>query len=344
MSDLKQVIHEIIDESKHAPSPDNCKPWVYTVSGNSVTIGGNNNKLSHVLNVKDTMTWVSLGCLLYYMETIANRKGVELVVVYPEHQELFCEITFKKFHGKSIDVIEYKLLFQRRTNRFKFDPIAIAEKKVASIIEMSESDQCIKIDFQSELKQGQLEYLLSSENYAWHSAKAIGDTLRWVRFNQKKDSSNTDGMPWKTLGVSWWEVPIIFLLKKYPSSIHFLKYFLFHAIYLNKMKSLLKSSSGYFTINCNKSDSKSMIEVGRSLTRLWVQLTGMGLAVQPFNWGIIPGFNSHYFSSDSEYIKKNKSFFQQSSQLFSPNNAKEFKPCFFFRVGKSTHQLVTVNS
>lgn len=283
---MKKIITDILLTAVHAASGDNSQPWRFEVKENKIYIYNLPEKDNPILNFEQSGSYIAHGGLIENINIISKSYGYSpLVRSFPDPSDpvLTAVIEFETVCTQTDPL--YRYVKSRCTNRrpYKKTLLSEAQRKELLLIpeKMSLSGQVKIILLESAeqkitaAKAGSSMEQVILENHNLHSLM-FNDVLWTERENQEKIS----GLFIKTMEFAF-PVKIIFWLAGLWPIIKLLNKIGLAKFIANQDAKLYSSGAAMGAIVMENSSKEAFINAGRLMQRLWLEVTRMGLNLQP---------------------------------------------------------------
>lgn len=344
LSELRQIL----TLARNYPSGDNCQPFRFNWNGNELEIEYETIRGQHRLNPKHLISWMTLGFLLEGMDLAASQLGFATEVTLPPRTAYFghdfgpskSRVSFFRT-GRKGDPLAGVLL-QRCTDRREFSSEPLSADLLRAAHASSATDarsSNVKLSFISPKFPSDLEkFIFAADGLIWSNPKTFVDLLHWMRLTDAETANQTDGMPWKTLGIGSSERKLLFRLKKYP----FLRNLVPSISLRLKSRRILSNqlrhtgALGLFTVS--SFDSTSLIECGRSAMRCWLFLNSTGYGFQPITLPAFAPIATRVQAWSEPLDQKWQNLFKSGSRILHDSFALGSGeiPLWMFRTGSAT--------
>lgn len=332
----REELNGILDKALRYPSGDNCQPFRFSWHEAELTIIHLEDVAKHMMNPKNQASLISLGMLLESLKISSSSRGYDCKFkLGPEDQG--AKVSFIKNESIRADNLE-AFLETRFTDRRPF----LKEKKGK---EVEEELKKIANKFQNvELKliRPDMEYVKFAQkvdHIFWKEKGFLKDVMGWVRFRESEIQKTKNGMPWRSLGISWAESIVLRVILKLPN-------WLMNSVSIVpslgnrfKLKELILSSDYIMGIVVKENTPELLVEMGRLGLRAWVSLNKWGHGAQPLSTTSLALYQwSHgdlkmgNGKSDSKKLKKEYDFFKKTFSLRD-------EACWAFRIGLAEKNL-----
>lgn len=310
-----EQIKIILEESVWYPSGDNCQPWTFVWGKQKLRIYHNWAQAAHPLNPKGLASCLSLGCLIEALSISASRFGNQIEVQYLDFSEAadrpWAIVEFLSTQQPEDPLI--KFIRSRATDRRLFGkgdlPIASIEKAMKSTKDLAPADlHCL-----GKMNPELTEYITQSEKLIMDHELILPKILEWTRFSESEAQLTGDGLSLKNMGIRFWEVPTLLLIKKYPALLQVIKGILIPQ-HMNRVRKQLNSSAGLVCVSIPKQAHHSP-QAGRMMYRTWLELTKLGFGVQPLTIASTLVFCARSGFLDQSYSQKWIDFFKEGENV-----------------------------
>ncbi len=316
MAETENVVHPTISSQKRSmipdrptlirmlssalriPSGDNCQPWYFRQETDKLLIFHDESRGQHALNRASHASMLSFGCLAEALIMSASVESLNAEVTplfateMPEEGkpwgELRFSVSFERVHPLVVALIN------RSTDRrlYKGGDLSEAVFREIATDALLFSNIELRLLPRAECSQPFLDYVTQIETSCWTTEPEQQDLMKWIRFSDSDAKNTRDGMPWRTLGISFAESRVLKLAKSFATQQVMNK-----AGFLGQTRKLIQkqvlSSAGLVSWVTRHPSAASLYAVGRLAFRAWLRLVKAGYAVQPMT------LSSLYFYSMS---------------------------------------------
>jgi len=277
----QEKIREIIRAGTLAPSVDNCQPWRFAVSSDTITLYLDSGRAEFFGDYAYTASYVTMGTVIENMVLVAGRFGLQASIsLFPGGADAtIASITFNE--GKFTDDPLADFMAKRCTNRRKFkkDPLAGSVSKDLARIPADNGARLHLFEDRKTIKR--LTALAADVDGIIFDHRLLHANLfRWLRWDDTEISSTQDGMPVSTLELSGAERLFFRLLSSWRTQ-SFLNSFALNRAIGKINSALLENSASLGMIIMENSGDVDYLNGGRFFERVWLQATSLGLAFQP---------------------------------------------------------------
>lgn len=245
-----------------APSSHNSQPWKFNVTNDCILLFVDKSRWLQVADADQRELYLSLGCALENLIVAADHFGYNSTVAYfPGEEELVAKVILESAVNSTGDPRLFSAILSRQTNRNSYEPRAISESDLETIRSLNSdayssifvtSDLTIKKIFQDLVVQANgIQYSdadFKSELGHWLGQGVMGPTGLQAKMAQ--------------LAVVFLDVG--------PEQ--------------TEKDALLINSTPYLGfISTANNDRISSIKAGRTLERLWLAATALGISLHPMS-------------------------------------------------------------
>ncbi|MFD1469517.1 Acg family FMN-binding oxidoreductase [Hymenobacter caeli] len=268
---------EILRLAALAPSGHNTQPWRVTRQGPfRWTIGCDRTRWLAAVDPTQRETILSMGAFLQNLESAANHLGYacrwQLLANTNQAADLM-DVTLTKTAG--LPAADITGLLRRRTVRtgFRSEPLAPADVRALTAGEPGYHF------FRRDSPQGQwldAQTLAANRQQTYRDA-AEQELSRWVRFSDQEAARHRDGLTPASMeigGVAGWWVRHFYT----PATVMKAS---FREAGLANVAEQVGQSGGWLVLTSADRATLTLLDTGRRVQRLWVQVRGHGIALHP---------------------------------------------------------------
>ncbi|MEP7123663.1 MAG: hypothetical protein ABJE95_22235 [Byssovorax sp.] len=274
-------LERIVAAANTAPSADNCQPWVFTWNGESLAIGHDPERATHVLDHRKRMSCLSLGCLVEALIIGAAREGLvaRFELTPGEPGAIWAQARFER--GGSAHELD-DALERRCTDRRAFQGGSLAAPVFDAIQRDAAAAPGCEVRFLARCPPELLDYLFRGDAYVWRHEDVYRDLMSWVRFSEREIEATGDGAPWRCLGYDIPELPGLSIAR---SSLvqRLIAGGGLSVLPRLRLRSQLASSAGVYAVTAPSTSPLDLVRVGRLAFRCWLRLNRAGYGVQPIS-------------------------------------------------------------
>ncbi len=289
---MNENVELLINAALKAPSGDNCQPFRFKIeNSNTILIRHLENRGHHFLNHANCASLLSLGAVLESLVVEAAGLGLQAEVelsasIGSATGSNWARVILEKSESNLEDKHLVGAFKKRWTCREPLFNEPLSEKtKLECAKEAAISTPDIKIYFGKPEDSEFLKFLKTCEVFLWKHPQGAVDFLKMIRFPGPDWDQAVDGLSIQELGVKSHEVMSLKLMRKYPSIIPVFYHLGLKLMAQQVFQRNYLQSSGYivFTAHPEKSPCpmKTIVDVGRSVMRVWLSLSSQGYVAQP---------------------------------------------------------------
>lgn len=251
------------------PSGDNCQPFRINWTSETLEVYHDNNIAKHALNIDNTSSKISFGCMKKIIEIVSAKHGLTFEVNYTDdkaftHQlvaEIYFMIDEKIKKTTDVGLIESRFTYRGMNKHLRPHMKQMLEESLPARFKVYTGTEKI------------INTVTSNDYIIWRSPKIVRDILGWTKFIFKSDR----GFEFRNLYTS---------LKNWPGMLT-LKYLPFLApVFWPVIRSELRKSfvgSDFLVYERELKDAEDFIRTGEECYEVWLRLTELGISVQPLS-------------------------------------------------------------
>lgn len=271
---------EIIYLASLAPSGHNTQPWsVKVIDPHHWIIGLALERCLPAVDPQNREALISIGAFLENLIIAAGIKGYDvetkIIAKQQDDREILDIIFHKVNHSTIFDVEKIKL---RRTIRNNLLSHPLSTEDVAFLV--GEHRDCFWY-YPHQSKEGNYlgeSTLLANQSQAYRN-EAQEELAKWIRWSNDDISRYKNGLTPETMemqGIVRWYV------KHFYSSQSVLEHS-FREATVKKVQEQVAAGSGWLLITSKDSSISELIDTGRKLQRLWLEVRDRNIAIHPMN-------------------------------------------------------------
>lgn len=344
--------NKIIEYIITAPSGDNCQPQVFRWVDDCLEIYHDYElDKNRKFNFGNMGAVLAIGATIGVLRLTARALGYDVTYdldanfgVDKGPQTLWLRAYFKKNPSVALASTIFGEIKQRHVNRELYKGGAFTDEVKKSIVEGLVLPENIDVSFLQfdQLPKADADALLNdlsySESMAFQDPVILEDVGKWVRLTRSYSEATRDGMHWSQLGMTLFDIPVLFILKKFPALVRGFFKSPAGAVVREKTKQSFKSAAGLAIVWGPQPEShKSIMNAGDVGLQLWVKFNAQ-------NWGVHPAtglstFNSFLTATHNEQIIPSSTVdkAKHGLELLRKHCGKQSHewPLWMFRVGKA---------
>lgn len=335
--DSSPDIQRILEAGNSAPSGENCQPWHFVVSGTSIEV--------HLLPERDQSAY-SWGQRTSYL---ANGAVIENIVIAASVEQYRVEVTYFPDQKNAWHIATLRLHKDLSTHPDVLAPFIharVSNRKPYSKKPLKDEEQEALTTAVREAHFGSL--VLAMERETLHHLGRVGSTneevmlanqslhqffFSHVNWTREEDEKKKIGFYIKTLELPP-PVEILFRIFRNWSIMSLLSLIGFNRIVASQNAKLNASAAAIGALTIRTTEPLDFVKIGRTVERLWLTATSLGLAFQPltglfyFNLKIMHG-EGDIFSPYQRKLITNAC--DKASRLLG---AEGTQIAFMFRIGR----------
>ena len=278
----EQQITEILALSR-APSGDNCQPWKFVWDGERLNIYHDRVRAAHPLDPQGIASQIALGCLIRAIEIASSHFNYGVTTSLGKIEigtsEPWASLQFARAEVDQ-DKALVPFLVTRATDRRLYRKGALGTNLFAASRRFEASCHGPKFYCLATLPPELSQYIVKSEEIMGTHLKILPAVLEWLRYSVKEARERGDGLSWRNLGVKFFELPILPLVRRFPSVMKILKFTLPQQQRV-RATAQLNSAAGIVCVTLPRRKLNDLCQVGRLMMEIWLELTSHGYGVQP---------------------------------------------------------------
>lgn len=279
----QEIINTLIEAGTLAPSVDNCQPWLFTSTGDSIVIFLDKQRAEFFGDYQFAASYVTLGAVVENITIAAAGHGLGCAVEYFPASADQCPVA--RLTLSESTVIDTRLtpyLAARCTSRAKYQRRTLADESMARFKEVTPVKGATLYLFDDRETMTELYHLSSAIDAIIFSHPELHANLfKWIRWSQGEKEETKDGMPIDCLGLEFLEQ----LFFRFISSWH--RQQVANRVGINKLIGVLNSrlllhASCLGFVVMDGSSRQDYLEGGRYFQRIWLTAAAQQLSLQPF--------------------------------------------------------------
>ncbi len=258
----------MIENAIKAPSGHNTQPWLFKIYDSEIDIYPDFTKSLPVVDPDNRELFVSLGCATENLCIAASHKGYRTDVTITDNGVI--KIMLSQDSPNMVSSL-YPQISIRQTNRSVYNGRIIHDDSIA-VLKNIGAEACIGVHF---VKNGTPEYQIISEmvykgNSIQMSNKKFKEELQqWMRYNKKHQNETEDGLSYAVFGA--------------PNIPRFIAKLIIKRAINEKSQNKndrkrIESSSHFILLTTSKNTVEQWINLGRTLERILLKTTEMGIS------------------------------------------------------------------
>lgn len=311
---MKQKVQDsILYAARMTPTGDNCQPFTFAWSENTLHVNHDNAIALHKLNHENFSSLLALGCLFENVKITAADNSFETEFNFdPKNPLGSVQIVFKE----SATVAKTGLsdyIDKRKTDRRLYEKGWDAN--FASELQEIAKNYKASVKIVETLSTKVTNHLLNCDQLFWKNTSVFFDTIRWIRFSQASAIKTKDGLPAKNLELNIFNAAILWLASR-----NFVMQKIFRysgAIIAGKqlLKNQLSSAGGFFLFYPKSFSPTDLINMAQLAQRLWLELTRKGFVAQPITLGTLMPYLAKNLDLKNQFDEDNITLLKNGAQV-----------------------------
>lgn len=324
---MEEDIKKILEISVNAPSGGNSQPWKFKIENNRIYIFANPEKDHPVLNYRNRGTWLAHGALIENIIIASCEFGYKADIdIFPDknNQNLTAIINLEKSNCAKDSL--FSAISLRATNRKPYRKEPLGEEKkndLLSVIKNEEAKMSVRL-IDNEEKMNELGEAMSAAEIVMFENKLLHKLMfKEVVFTKKEEQKKQSGLYVKTMELKSPQQIALRIFKYWPI-MNFLNRKANLARTIAAENAKIYASNSAIGVIFTEDKDEAFIQVGRTMERLWLKATEMGLNFHlitgvPFFWQrTILGKLKDEFSQ--EHIKLIEESYKKITSICSVDN------------------------
>lgn len=332
----KEDIKKIIEISVNAPSGSNSQPWSFRVKENKIYISAYPEKDHPILNYKNRGTWIAHGALIENIVIASSSFGYNAKVeIFPDENQPNLTAVIELSSGNAKCDPLFSAICLRTTNRKKYQNKLLDEKQKKELFESVSQFKDIELKFIEDRSQLisigdglSMNEVVTLEDRKLH--KLFFGEIVW---SKKEEAEKKSGFYFKTMELGLPQQSVLKFFRSWKV-MNFFNRFKFAGMIAKDNAKIYASGAGAGFIIV-KGEDKDFITAGRTIERLWLKATQMGLSFHP-NVGTIFYRFAMQNNNNGFFSPRHIKIIAEASDNFSKIlNLKKGTIAFAFRIGFS---------
>lgn len=280
---------KLVQAGIQAPSADNMQPWRFRIGDGSLEVSLDPRLMGLFFDPAGVATEMGCGALVENIEQTALKLG------YATHARFFsrpedgvvARLTFSSATGNRGGTLSEEV-FTRCTDRGlyrKNRPLTASEQASLSENMLDFPGYNLAFHDQPEARRQFIHAVYQADTIRFSHPETHRDFHHVLRFGADAESSR-DGLAQSTLGIEFFFIPVLKLLKPWALTRQLNRIGLHHLMALRGV--WLPMVTAPSLVSIAHSGSRDNFQSGRAMQRFWLEATRLGLSVQPL--GAFPLF------------------------------------------------------
>jgi hypothetical protein len=276
---LKLDEKEILTLASLAPSGHNTQPWfVKYLEPYHWIIGNDKSRWLPAVDPTQRETILSIGAFLQNLEYAANNLGYSCefnVVANTNQDEDLVEIRLSKLG--SIQPFDIQKIKNRRTVRSNYLSEKLKKEDLNYLIK-DESESIIYLPNSSKEHKYLNEATIEANKIQSYRDDAQSELANWIRFSSKDVAKYRDGLTVASMeieGIKAW------VLRNFYNKAKVMKKNFREQSIDKVIQEVSVPSAGWLVITSKDYSTKTLLETGKRLQRLWLKVRDKSIAIHP---------------------------------------------------------------
>lgn len=280
---LDPRIKSILAAGNQAPSGENCQPWHFVVSGNTIEIHITPERDQSYYNWGQRASYMAAGAVLENMLLAATAVSYRAdAVLFPNSDaNHVATITLSGDPVVRADPLEAQI-FLRVTNRKRFTPIKLSDQEKKQLTDSVESSfpALLYLTDSREDIQRLSQVAATNEEIMLSNPELHAFFFGHINWTKEEDTAKRSGFYIKTLELPAPAQAAFYVIKNW-SVMQFLLKLGFHKFVSSQNAATYAASSGFGAIAIKSDEPLDFVGAGRAFQRLWLTATKLGFVLQP---------------------------------------------------------------
>jgi hypothetical protein len=303
---MDEDIKKILEAGIQAPSGENCQPWKIELVGNVISLYNDPTKDRSIYNFQQKGSLVSCGAFIENVRVAAESLGyIPQIEFFDGQDNLVAKINLEKGEIKPNNSTS---IFKRATNRKLYSPVQISADQKSALLGSSFGPAEVSLTEDKKVIKELSDPISLNEQLIFENKHIHDFFYDHVRWNEAEDKKEKNGFYIKTLELSLPQKLAFNILKSWKWVERAKKIKISKQIAKDNAKNYASASIlGIITIPTN--GPLDYVKAGISMQRLWLNVTEMGLSLQPmtgvlfFMQKIMAGETEEFSSEEVNAIK-----------------------------------------
>ncbi len=271
-------LHRLVEAAVQAPTGDNCQPWVFALSEGRLELGYDQQVAASVFNVRDVPTQLALGAAWENMALRASQLGLRLRGGFEPGDPPRLGFAVEQDDQAEVDPLAEKI-FLRRTHRRPFRGGALGADAVRALKGCGRDVDEVAV-LEGSAATALYPLVGRCDRLRWEHAPLIAELFGKIRVDPLGKYASRNGLAYDTLGTGAGALAMLRWLLQGRRAAQLGPLGLSRAMAMQTLL-LLRNSAALVLLRCDPENSRSIVEAGRVMQRVWLQATALGVGLQP---------------------------------------------------------------
>jgi len=282
-----QQLRFVLESAILAPSADNKHRIRFSGDGDELHILGTDPELPPAGSYRRVLALLSLGALAENAIIAATRFGVGTSIdLLPEQSrpDTLLRLRFNPNHLETVEESLWRVIPDRQTNRrLRFRGPRLTSDQQAALEQRCSDEHGTRLVWLDEppLRRAALKLLRMAESERFRNPILHEELFSSIRFDAGWETSTEEGLPPGALGIEVPLRPFFSRLESWPIMRALTRAGVHHALGLRAADLPCRLAPHLVILSIQAQTDSASFAAGRSLERVWLDLTQFGFAVQP---------------------------------------------------------------
>lgn len=286
LADADPTLRLVIEAMVGAPSPHNCQPWRFTITGSrQIDIGWDVSRSLDAVDPDNFAIAYAIGCAVEAAATIAEVSFVQTDSGdYRAPGYVAGTLTVKELHAEG-HVHRRGILARRATYRGHMHDVPCDDaltRRLDGLVRPLRAHAVMKAQ-PSDLIQ---HMAFEGARGLFKRSDYVDELFRYIRVDRDEVDRDPTGFTARSLGLGAMRARMLMLLR----SSSLLRRLAFASgmasLMAHTSTSTIGSASNFVLMTTSDFSPRGRVDVGRAIMRTWLELTRQGLACQPIDFAI----------------------------------------------------------
>lgn len=330
---------ELIQHALLAPSAGNCQPWLFHVENDrTIHLVHDRARSRNLLDVDGLASQLALGAAIENMHLAATHRRGRLVIrpfPHPNFEEWVATLRFEPVLSRSIEGPDplHRVVPLRGTIRHNGSTEALSpDETIALETAATERDAMLQLLTKRETLDEVGALLGEADRIRFLCADLHREAMQEMRWTPQQAASTRDGIDLATLDLTESEAAA-FRVTARPDAVAILRQLDLGKALTERTQKALAGACAVGLLRVKGSTPGDFLQAGRSLQRVWLSATHLGLGLQPmgvilFMHRMLSRPEGQVFNQREQHTVRRLS--ERINSLFSENSTSA--PAMLFRL------------
>lgn len=281
----KDILEEILDKARFAPSADNLQPWLFKIHDNDVHLWLDNTHLNSYCDAGFLAPYISAGAAIENIRVAATAHGYDLDICYfpmKDEPRRVADIKFIQAQTAISPHVDY--LEKRHTNRNFYQKNSLIEQIVYQRLNAqipAHEDFELKWKYQSDSDYSQIAALIGdADQLRFEIQRLHRELMQVVRFSKTETDNSKDGLSLPSLEIKGPSAWIFKFIRSWENLKKLNRIGMSRSFNLYARKQIHSSAGTALLVSKDKSP-EAFVRGGEIMQRIWHEAALNQLAMQP---------------------------------------------------------------